>query len=411
MRSTTKRTSSVRFSLFFCFLLYLAQSLQAQGPALRINAAGVVLRPDGGASGLSLVGTEIRGNGAFLENVLHYEPRNYDIRGMTQSLSTALAGLTGISGATYNARSGTLFVVENAVGAGNCYEISREGVILRTIVNSNFEDTEAIEWIQYDPATGSDVFLIAEENPHQRLTLCRLTPLATTLNRTASDNISATTAYNGGALTNLGLESACYDAKRGVIYYTAEKRTGSAPNTEGTTNAAIYQRTVIPTGTLAFGSESLLCTILSLYGGILTDISDMCFDHNRDNLLLLSDESNKIVRISRAGTVLEEFPITGATQPEGLTLHPLSQQLWITSEPNEFFRYQIGSDNILSISDGITLRETPATPANPAAGTEGKIYVKGDKLVISYNDGGTLKFRVLELTGTDATWSYTTTAP
>jgi hypothetical protein len=37
--------------------------------------------------------------------------------------------------------------------------------------------------------------------------------------------------------------------------------------------------------------------------------------------------------------------------------------------------------------------------------------MKDDKFIIQYNHGGTLKYRYLDLTSTDATWTYTTTAP
>lgn len=38
-------------------------------------------------------------------------------------------------------------------------------------------------------------------------------------------------------------------------------------------------------------------------------------------------------------------------------------------------------------------------------------YRKGTLFVIAYNDGGTTKYRYLDLTSTDAAWTYTTTAP
>ena len=38
-------------------------------------------------------------------------------------------------------------------------------------------------------------------------------------------------------------------------------------------------------------------------------------------------------------------------------------------------------------------------------------YRKGSLYVIAYNDGGTTKYRYLDLTSTDAVWTYTTTAP
>lgn len=340
----------MKFNVLLFSLLICAQALCAQ--TLRIDNEGKIYRADGtytkftiSPDGDAIFEGEIRGSGAFLNNLLQYEPRNHDIRAMSKVLTTTLTGLIGLSGATYNARSGTIFVIKNEVGAGATYEVSRDGTtIVRTITHSNFEDTEAIEWLLYDPATGADVFVIAEENPSQRLTLCRLTPVATTLDRTASGHASIFTGYSGGNVDNFGVESVCYDSKRGLIYFTAEKRTGITRNITGSQNAGIYQRSVTPTGTLAFGSESLLAAIVALYDGTLTDISDAAYDLHQDNFLLLSDESKKIVRVSRTGVLLETFPLAGFTQPEGLTLHPRAEQLWVTGEINEFSRYQIGSD-------------------------------------------------------------------
>jgi len=48
---------------------------------------------------------------------------------------------------------------------------------------------------------------------------------------------------------------------------------------------------------------------------------------------------------------------------------------------------------------------------NPSGGSEVLIYMKGDKLVIAYDHSGTAKYRTLDLTSTDATWTYSTSAP
>jgi hypothetical protein len=55
--------------------------------------------------------------------------------------------------------------------------------------------------------------------------------------------------------------------------------------------------------------------------------------------------------------------------------------------------------------------EVSATPAAPADGAMFRIYMKNDKLVIQYNDGGTVRYKYLDLTGTGVTWTHTTSAP
>ncbi len=60
---------------------------------------------------------------------------------------------------------------------------------------------------------------------------------------------------------------------------------------------------------------------------------------------------------------------------------------------------------------GSVVLEEDSSPASPAAGSECVVYMKSDKFVIAYNDGGTTKYRSLDLTSTDAAWDYSTTAP
>ena len=63
---------------------------------------------------------------------------------------------------------------------------------------------------------------------------------------------------------------------------------------------------------------------------------------------------------------------------------------------------------------GITLDSrdnTDASPDNPASHVNGRIYVRSKQLVIQYNDGGTVRYRTLPLSGTGTTWSHTTDAP
>ncbi len=71
------------------------------------------------------------------------------------------------------------------------------------------------------------------------------------------------------------------------------------------------------------------------------------------------------------------------------------------------------ADEVASIdSAGVfTQREALATPSNPDNGAEARIYMKDDKFIIQYNDGGTVRYKYLDLTGTGVTWVHTTSAP
>lgn len=65
----------------------------------------------------------------------------------------------------------------------------------------------------------------------------------------------------------------------------------------------------------------------------------------------------------------------------------------------------------LALDAHLTLDEMAATPSDPTAGAECRIYMKADKLVIQYNDASTIRYKYLELTGTGVTWVHTTSAP
>lgn len=67
----------------------------------------------------------------------------------------------------------------------------------------------------------------------------------------------------------------------------------------------------------------------------------------------------------------------------------------------------------LGVADSATvcLDEKDTTPANPSSGNQAKIYLKADKLILQYNDAGTVRYKYLDLTGTGVTWVHTTTAP
>ena len=63
------------------------------------------------------------------------------------------------------------------------------------------------------------------------------------------------------------------------------------------------------------------------------------------------------------------------------------------------------------VPNTLTLQESTATPSDPTSSNEGRIYVKGDKLIIQFNDAGTVRYKYISLSGTSVVWTHTTTAP
>jgi hypothetical protein len=59
----------------------------------------------------------------------------------------------------------------------------------------------------------------------------------------------------------------------------------------------------------------------------------------------------------------------------------------------------------------ITIDESTGVPANPTSNAQMRVYMSGDKFVIQFNQGGTVRYKYLDLTGTGVTWVHTTTPP
>jgi len=66
--------------------------------------------------------------------------------------------------------------------------------------------------------------------------------------------------------------------------------------------------------------------------------------------------------------------------------------------------------NLISY-EHLTLNDQASTPGDPSSDAEGNLYIKGGLLVAQYNDGGTVRYKYLDLTGTGVTWVHTTTPP
>jgi|DewCreStandDraft_4_1066084.scaffolds.fasta_scaffold04830_3 hypothetical protein len=72
---------------------------------------------------------------------------------------------------------------------------------------------------------------------------------------------------------------------------------------------------------------------------------------------------------------------------------------------------RIGAFGEVTIGANLLLPAQTSTPANPSVSSEAKIYVKGSKLVVQFNDAGTVRYKWLDLTGTGTTWQHSTSAP
>ena len=83
----------------------------------------------------------------------------------------------------------------------------------------------------------------------------------------------------------------------------------------------------------------------------------------------------------------------------------------IRGTANNILSVKAVSDGTFHIMKSMMIEEIADTPSNPTQSNQSRIYLKGDKLIIQFNDGGTVRYKYLDLTGTGVTWTHTTSAP
>jgi hypothetical protein len=65
----------------------------------------------------------------------------------------------------------------------------------------------------------------------------------------------------------------------------------------------------------------------------------------------------------------------------------------------------------IAVVHGALQLAAASNPVGPTSGGPPNFYFKGTKLVIQYNDGGTVRYKTLDLTSTGVTWVHSTSAP
>ena len=70
-------------------------------------------------------------------------------------------------------------------------------------------------------------------------------------------------------------------------------------------------------------------------------------------------------------------------------------------------------NSLLAMRSGLRLSRYSTQPPLSGLSSNGDcaLYMKDSKLVVAYNDGGTIRYKYLDLAGTGTTWIHSTTAP
>ncbi|GIV81733.1 MAG: hypothetical protein KatS3mg051_1087 [Anaerolineae bacterium] len=137
--------------------------------------------------------------------------------------------------------------------------------------------------------------------------------------------------------------------------------------------------------------------------GIYVDGSGQIQIGSGNNYLLLDNTGFKTIAGSDAGIA----GISYRSSPTSETGYFRQERATLGSKSAEvkYYGAKFGFDSY------VQLVEQASTPASPTSRDKANIYVKSDKLVVQWNDNGTIRYKYLDLNGTGVTWTHTTTAP
>lgn len=257
-----------------------------------------------------------------------------------------------LSGLTWSPVTQSLYGIQNADFKA-IYELSRDGQVIRVIRTStypgeSFEDPEAICWVQ------GSTFAIADERLRQitlvDIGLERWHPRvpkspSRTFSLQAGVSVTSTFVADLAANNNNGLEGIAYDPTADCFYGVLEGQ-GS---TEEPEHRHVFRITIPASGSSATCDELFDAGVVLGTRSAFGDLSDVAFDAERNELLLLSDVSRKVAVVPVTGATVnntailnlnsEGFtPFDDGTQPEGLVLLP-GREFIVVGEPDIFARY------------------------------------------------------------------------
>lgn len=210
--------------------------------------------------------------------------------------------------------------------------------ILRTITGLNFGDTEDITFLsntKYGIVTEAGQLYVGD-------ILNGVTDVEMNVN-----TFQEITFFNSD--NNSGPEGVTYDPINEIIYIVKEKNPmGFFKFTLPNTNLDTLINPEIP-----FNAEVA-------FSGIMEDLSSITFDHRTGRVLILSDDSKRIIDVDpESGNIYGILDLEGDSQYEGLAFYDNNYNLIITSEPNLYVKYSRPCDthNLNNISELLCLLE------------------------------------------------------
>lgn len=212
---------------------------------------------------------------------------------------SAITAAEEASAVTFNKDNGHLFVLGDEGSA--ILEITTSGSVVSSMALSGFDDTEGLTYI------GSGQFVITEERIQ---TAYRLT-------YTAGGSVSRSSLPSvvlGSYVGNAGIEGISYEFSSGQFFTVKEKAPMGvyADTLNFTSGTAIITPLFDPAllGTLDLSDIAVLSNVTSLTGTA-----------DQNNLLIFSQESARLLEVSRTGQILSSFDFSAiASDAEGVTI-------------------------------------------------------------------------------------------
>ncbi len=221
------------------------------------------------------------------------------------------ATLSGASAVAWNWDSDTLLILPDSGLV--MVMVSKTGVVLSQMTMKNFSDTEGLTYM------GGGTYALSEERLGRAY---KFTYVAGgTLDRSTLQSI----AIGPNTGTNDGSEGVSFDPRDGSWVSIKEKNPENVYRVTGSfaTGASTYTD-LFATAQLGVNDISDVLALATVPG--VADGPDA------DNILLLSQASNRLLKVSRTGQILGTLNLANlATNPEGVTMDA-SQRLYICSD-------------------------------------------------------------------------------
>ena len=225
-----------------------------------------------------------------------------------------------LSGITWSAKHQQLFAVINS--PTRLLALKPDGTVARTVTLTGFHDTEAVSYI------GGDRFWVLEE---QRGRIIRIEVTADTTSITLDpkkhciwvlDHIGHNDGLEALAVGRTGREVFAFKEKRVRRVYHADLPACASTNVPKT-REVVYD--------IPWNAEGARWSSMK-------DLAGAHYDRRTGNLLVVSDDSARLVECTRRGKILSTFDLKGlCDQAEGVTMDERGV-ITVCGEPNQLLR-------------------------------------------------------------------------